>query len=241
MQFMATNRGNMQHQKIGFPSNTPNSKAVGYFTEETFEFTNSKGEKVERTYVMLKHWVPGSVDYSSTPCKDNSEGAKLRKEWSQAWEHYEKEKAKGAVAAPEVPTAVEYGIKGTPIESLTFLGHDHLARLKAMGFLTAEQLRDMTDTICDRVGFGARNWRKKANEHLIVAEDQARAAFMEQPRVPTADVMAAMAKMQEQMAGLMEQLTAANAKIADMEAKAAAPVPRAARQRKAATEARAEA
>lgn len=227
-------------RQIGFPCNTPNSKAIGYFTDETFETTNSKGEKVSRTYTMLKHWVPGmSGDFSSTPCKDNEDGKKLRKEWSQAWAHYEKMKA-ATPTAPDTPTAVEYGIAGTPIEELTFLGKDQLARLKAIGLTTAEQLRDMSDTACNNVGFGARDWRRKAGEHLFVKQDEAlrgvvnRAPIGGPQTAPNADMMAAMSKMQEQMAALLEQLSAANAKIAEMEAKADEPVAKPTRKRKAA-------
>ena len=205
------------HQKIGFPCNTKNSKAVGYFTDETFEFTNSKGEKVTRTYTMLKHWVPGvSGDFSSTPCKDNEDGYKLRKEWSQAWEHYQKEKAVDTPVAPQIPTAVEYGIKGTPIEELTFLGKDQLARLKALGFTTAEQLADMSDTACNNVGFGAKDWRRKAGEHLFVAHDRAKQGLIGHV-AQSNDILA---EMQRQMAEMRAQLEAANARVAELTAKA---------------------
>ena len=217
-------------QKIGFPCNTPNSKAIGYFCDETHELTNSRGEKVSRTYTMLKHWVPGvSGDFSSTPCKDNADGAKLRKEWSQAWDHYLKEKAQ-APAAPPIPTAVEYGIAGTPIEDLTFLSADHLTRLKMMGFTTAEQLRDMSDTACNNVGFGAKGWRRKAAEHLVVAEDQAKAALVGHAKAGAGND-AVLADMQRQMADMLAKLETANARVAEMEARAAAETPRVSRRK----------
>ena len=153
-------------QDIWLPSNTPHSKASGRFVDHVHEYTNREGEKCSRTVVLLETKVPGSQDVSAQLVKDNSEGRKLKAEYSLAWAQYEKKKAAAPVAAP-VPTAVEYGIKGTPIEDLDFIGKDRLAMLKGMGFLTVEQVRDMSDSICDRVGMGAKSFRKKAAQHLV--------------------------------------------------------------------------
>lgn len=161
-------------QDIWLPPNTPNSKVVGMFVDETHEYTNRVGEKCERTVTILRHKVPGSQDISASLVKDNPDGSKIKKEWAKAWELYETKKARAVTAPPPVPTATEFGIRGTPIEEADFIGKDRLASLKAQGFTTMEQLRDMSDAICQSVGFGAKSWRKKANEYLIVKADEAK-------------------------------------------------------------------
>ena len=142
--------------------------AVGRFDDHTQEWVDSKGERRSRVLPVLYHKAPASLDVSATACKDNPDGLKLKKEWPQAWEYYLKCKATAATAPPPIPTATEFGIKGTPIEDADFLGKDKLAYLKSLGFLTLEQLRDMSDSGCQNVGFGAKAWRKKAKEHLDV-------------------------------------------------------------------------
>jgi hypothetical protein len=205
-------------QEIWLPSNTPQSKAVGRFVDRDHEYTDRHGEKHIRTVTVLEHKFPGSQDVSTSLCKDNADGMKLRKEWSQAWALYEKQKA-AAVGAPPVPTATEYGIKGTPIEHADFLGKDHIARLKLMGFLTIEQIAGISDAQCQNIGFGANGWRKKAAEFLIVARDEQRTAAP----VPVAqgpsplvaelmskldDAVATMAKQAELIATLMAEKSA---------------------------------
>jgi hypothetical protein len=161
-------------QDIWLPPETKNSKVVGMFVDEVHEYTNREGVKCERTVTVLRHKVPGSQDVSASLCKDNPDGAKLKKEWPKAWELYEAKKAKAGTEPPPVPTATEYGIRGTPIEDADFIGKDKLTYLKHQGFLTLEQLRDMSDAQCQSVGFGAKSWRKKAAEMLIVKADEAK-------------------------------------------------------------------
>lgn len=160
-------------QEIWLPPNTANSKVVGMFIDETHEYTNREGVTCERTVTVLRHKVPGSNDVSASLCKDNPDGAKLKKEWAKAWELYETKKAKAATQPVPIPTATEFGIKGTPIEEADFIGKDNLAKLKLMGFLTLEQLRDVSDATCQGM-FGMKSWRKKAAEMLIVKADEAK-------------------------------------------------------------------
>lgn len=149
------------------PSNTPNSKAVGRFVDEIHHHTNREGVKCSRNVTLLYTKIPGSNDVSSQLVKDNPDGRKLKEDYSRAWELYEKSKA--AAPAPEpTPTATEFGIKGIPIEELDFIGKDRMATLKAMGFLLAEQVADMSDTDCNNVGHGAKSWRKKAKDYIAL-------------------------------------------------------------------------
>ena len=227
-------------QEIWLPSNTPQSKAVGRFVDRDHEYTDRHGEKHIRTVTVLEHKFPGSQDVSTSLCKDNADGHKLRKEWAQAWALYEKQKAASA-GAPPIPTATEYGVKGTPIESADFIGKDNLARLKLMGFLTVEQLASMSDAQCQNVGFGANTLRKKAAEFLVVVRDEAVSRVIGASR-PNDGVATG-----PSVADLMAQLAEANAKIAVlMEAvmkpeAVEAPKPRRGRSPKTETEVQAEA
>ena len=189
-------------QEIWLPSNTPQSKAVGRFVDRDHEYTDRHGEKHIRTVTVLEHKFPGSQDVSTSLCKDNADGMKLRKEWSQAWALYEKQKA-AAVGAPPVPTATEYGIAGTPIETADFLGKDFISRLKLMGFLTLEQLADMSDATCNNVGFGARDWRKKAKQYL---DGKSKAPAVDHGSA-VADLMRVVEEQKAMIAALMAERT----------------------------------
>lgn len=153
-------------QDIWLPPNTPNTKVVGMFAEEEHEYTDRDGRKLKRTVTVLRHKIPGSHDVSCSLCKDDDNGAKVKAEWSKAWDLYQKNKALRAQMPPPTPVAVELGLKGTPIEEADFLGKDRLAYYKDMGFLLIEQIRDMSDADCNNVGHGAKANRKKAAEYL---------------------------------------------------------------------------
>lgn len=141
----------------------PNSRIVGRFVDMEHEWTDAQGIKRKRMVTILEHKVPGSIDISSSIVKDfNRE--ELRRRFSKAWDIYEANKAKEA-ESPPVPTAVEVGLKGTPIEELDFIGKDRLAFMKSMGFLLAEQVADMSDSICQNIS-GGKSLRKKAAEYL---------------------------------------------------------------------------
>lgn len=158
----------MQQHDIWFPEDgIKNARIVGRFVDEQHTLTNGQGEKKTHTFTMLQHRVPGSQDVSASVVKNNSEGAKLKARFKSAWADYEKRKA--TEPAPVVPTSVEHGIKGTPIEEADFIGADRMAFFKSMGFLTVEQLAGMSDAVCANFSGGLR-LRKKAAEHLASAK-----------------------------------------------------------------------
>ena len=155
----------MQANQVWFPaSDTASSRIVGRFVDIEDTYTDRDGMKKTRVVTILEHKVPGSNDISTSAVKPFNKDELVRR-FPQAWELYEKTKAVETVAPP-APTAVQFGIKGTPIEELSFLGKNNVAYLKSMGFMVCEQLRDMSDTDCNNVGFGSKSWRKKAAEHL---------------------------------------------------------------------------
>lgn len=216
-------------QEIWLPSNIPNSKSVGRFGDFTKEFTDKDGQKKATTKLMLYTQVPGVAEQSAQTVLNDASGEKVKSDYSAAWELYLKNKA--APQAAPTPTATEYGVKGTPIEYADFLGKDHTAKLKMMGFLTIEQIAQMSDAQCQNIGFGAMTWRKKAGEFLVVRNDSiAHGVAPVAPPVPEGP----------SVADLMAQLAEANAKIAalaEMMAKPAveeAPKPRRGRPPKAA-------
>lgn len=158
---------------LWFPaSDTKESRIVGRFNE--IEDTYRDKDQMQHTRIMtvLEHKVPGSGDVSASVVKPFNK-AELIKRFPQAWAHFEKKKAATATEPEPIPTATEHGIKGTPIEVLDFLNKRDQAYLKTMGFLIAEQLRDLSDTDCNNIGFGSKSWRKKAAEHLASAATNA--------------------------------------------------------------------
>ena len=159
-------------QEVWFPPNTPNSKIVGRFEDHTQEWVDSAGERRSRVLPYLYRRAPASNDVDCVQCKPNTEFEKLKKEWSAAWADYEKRKA-SSPGAPPIPTATEFGIKGTPIEEADFIGKDKLAFFKMTGCLTIEQLAEMSDSICQNI-MGGKMIRKKAKEYLIVKADEAK-------------------------------------------------------------------
>ena len=152
-------------QDIWLPSNTPNSKTLGKFEEFTKHIVDRNGDRKSITKLMLYTKVPGVAEQASRPVLDDSEGRRIKEEYSAAYDLYLKAKEAEPKAEP-VPTATEFGLKGTPIEHSDFLGKDQLAKLKMMGFYTIEQIADMSDMACQNVGRGAMTWRKKAKEYL---------------------------------------------------------------------------
>ena len=150
-------------QSIWFPSaESANSRIVGRFVDLDDDWTDANGEKRTRRVTMLEHKVPGSTDVATSIVKPFNR-AELIARFPNAWSHYEA--IRGTVPVVETPTATLHGIKGTPIEDADFIGHDKMAFFKSMGFLVVEQLRDMSDSVCQNIS-GAKLLRKKAGEFL---------------------------------------------------------------------------
>lgn len=116
----------------------------------------------------VKIWVPimaakvlggTSVDVSTQEIKPHNQIA-VTSRFPGAWERYQElkgEKPQTEIVAP---------VAGTPIENANFLHRDRLEYLKHAGFSTVEQLAAMSDAQMQSLGRGAREWRKKAVQHL---------------------------------------------------------------------------
>jgi hypothetical protein len=116
----------------------------------------------------VKIWVPymaskvlkDSADVSGQEIKPHNQVA-ITSRFPGAWEHYlklkENQPNKDEVVA-EVP--------GNAIENANFIHRDKILYLKHAGFSTIEQLAAMDDHQMQSLGRGAREWRKKAVQHL---------------------------------------------------------------------------
>jgi len=152
-------------QELWLPPNTKDPKVSGRFEDHSYEHTDQHGTRKWHTALVLYTKVPGSSDTSSKVVRNNPEGEKTKTEYAAAWADYQKRKELAANAPAQEPLAVQHGLKGTPIEEADFIGKDRLAFFQAMGFLTIEQVRDMSDTICQNMRSGV-SLRKKAAQFL---------------------------------------------------------------------------
>ena len=129
--------------------------------------SGKKGKNVWKTVPLLESKIVGSHDVSTQRVKEDNlkDGIKGNKEelmnrFPGAWDHYVAQK--DVVDEPSAPLANS----GTPIEELDFIPRQNIAWLRELGFSSAEQIRDMSDTVVQGLGRGALNWRKKAKEFL---------------------------------------------------------------------------
>lgn len=121
------------------------------------------GKNVWKLVPLLESKIVGSHDVSTQRVKDGKDGnkAELTNRFPGAWEHYMGQK-ESAAAEPDPQVSVS----GTPIETLDFIPRQNVAWLRELGFSSAEQIRDMSDTVVQGLGRNALTWRKKAKEFL---------------------------------------------------------------------------
>src|SRR5262245_14141812 len=114
--------------------------------------------------VMETKVLKDSSDISHQELKPHIKGefAKITGRFPGAWEAYVASKGTEEIKEQVLPP-----INGTPIEkAASFLPKERVGHLKLIGFSTIEQLAAMSDTQMQSLGPGARNWRKKAQQHL---------------------------------------------------------------------------
>lgn len=120
--------------------------------------SEEKGKNVWKPVPMLESKIVGSHDISSQRVKDFNRDELINR-FPGAWDHY----MAGKEAVPEQPAV---SASGTPIEDLDFIPRQNMAWLRELGFTSAEQIRDMSDTVVQGLGRNALTWRKKAKEYL---------------------------------------------------------------------------
>lgn len=143
-----------------FEDGKKSTLVVGRFVDgETVDTKASELAKENRykSVPMLESKIVGSHDVSTQRVKDFNKDELIAR-FPGAWEHYLTQKE----TAPEPVVSSS----GTPIESLDFIPRQNVAWLRELGFTSAEQIRDMSDTVVQGLGRGALQWRKKATEYL---------------------------------------------------------------------------
>ena len=117
------------------------------------------GRSVKIMVPVMASKVAGSYDVSTQEIKDHNR-ASICGRFPGAWEAYEKERG----AAPAEPAEVVS--TGTSLDKLTFIPREKMAWLKIQGFSNAEQIANLSDADIQKLGPGARGWRKKAGQFL---------------------------------------------------------------------------
>lgn len=142
------------------------TQVVGRFIdgEVVDPIASAKVDKnVWKTVPMLESKIVGSHEVSTQRVKNGSSGnlEELSARFPGAWDHYQAFKNAPAAEGEPVVSA-----SGTPIEELDFIPRQNMAWLRELGFSSAEQIRDMSDTVVQGLGRNALTWRKKAKEFL---------------------------------------------------------------------------
>ena len=100
--------------------------------------------------------VAGEHDISHQEIKEHNR-SEICARFPGAWEDFQRRKDQAAPMPAELPE-----IKGTPIDRADFIVRDKLAWLKLQGFSTVEQIAAIDDAQMQKLGPGARTWKKKA-------------------------------------------------------------------------------
>lgn len=122
----------------------------------------SREEKREVTILVpiLISKVTAEQEVSTEELKPHNRD-KIIAQYPGAWEDYLARKA--AEAPATTPGSNELPPKrGMPIEKAEFLKRETMLSLKTQGFTTVEQLAEIDDGQMNKLGPGARNWKKKA-------------------------------------------------------------------------------
>jgi hypothetical protein len=143
-----------------FENGKKSTLVVGRFVDgETVDVKASEVLKhnVYKSVPMLESKIVGSHDVSTQRVKEMNQD-ELTSRFPGAWEHYLEQK--GSKPEPVISSS------GVPIEELDFIPRQNCAWLRELGFTSAEQIRDMSDSVVQGLGRGAQTWRKKATEYL---------------------------------------------------------------------------
>jgi len=144
-----------------FPSKE-SQRVVGRVIEiEKVHGARSREEKRVVTIIVpaMASKVAGEADFSTQELKKHNEHEfkALCDRFPGAWEAYEKSKAQSPKASDELPP-----LNGMSIDKVEFISREKVAWLKMQGFTTVEQLAAIDDSQIQRLGPGARTWKKKA-------------------------------------------------------------------------------
>ena len=156
----------MRHDQwfAAFENGKKSTLVVGRFVdgEVVDPIASSESDKnVWKPVPILESKIVGSHDVSTQRVKEGRTGNKeeLSNRFPGAWDYYMAQKGEPTETSVVSST-------GTPIEELDFIPRQNLAWLRELGFSSAEQIRDMSDTVVQGLGTSAKTWRKKSAEFL---------------------------------------------------------------------------
>jgi hypothetical protein len=138
-------------------------QVVGRVTEVEKEHAAKSREAGRSVKIMVPvlaaKVLKDSADVSVQEIKPHNQ-VTITSRFPGCWEHYLKMKGGQPQEVVVAPVA------GTPIDEANFIHRDKIVFLKHAGFSTIEQLAAMDDHQMQSLGRGAREWRKKAVQHL---------------------------------------------------------------------------
>lgn len=152
--------------EVWFPS-VEDSRIVGRVTEaRTCDQVASEkaGKTVWKMVPVLESKIPGSIDVSAQAIKPHNRD-QLCGRFPGSWEYFEKSKSEAGSAPASPFVSGGPSVTGTPLHEADFIPREKLAWLSTLGFLTVEQIAEMSDTTVQNLR-GASKWRKQAQEFL---------------------------------------------------------------------------
>lgn len=158
----------MDQRDMWFPIDG-SGKVVGRFVDTSIDVTNKDGEQTTFVRPALESKVAGNSSEVAFQLVKPFNEKELIARCPEGWKHYKALKEAEKAAPPPqsgVPLVSDMPVKGIPIEELGLFSHDKVVWFKTQGIYTVEQIADLSDTVCQNLGFGAKAWRKKANDYM---------------------------------------------------------------------------
>jgi hypothetical protein len=97
-------------------------------------------------------------------------------------------------------------VEGTPLKAWTSLNRAQVAEFRALGIHTVDQLAQVDDYFCQRIGMGGHTWRQRARDFLAAAEDTAHVDKMSSDRIRLAEQVEAQNRQIAELGGIIENL-----------------------------------
>ena len=124
--------------------------------------SQAKDEHVYKKMIVCRTKIAGDVDENVLPVRDFNRDALIRR-FPKAWEAFN-----GNEVKPE----------GTPLSEIGIDG-DQATKFHINAVYGVEQLATLSDAICERIGFGTRKLREKAQQYLAARKAEADQAVLE--------------------------------------------------------------
>jgi hypothetical protein len=166
---------------LQYPTQEPTKLVIKFSVEGTKdeEASVEAGRPIfkDEEYITIR--VPGQTDFICRPVRPSD-----KQEYAQQYAAFKLNQ--------------EQGVVGTRLDALPFLTKAQVMELQAAGFQTAEQVRDMSDTIGQRFA-GSHTLRKKIGDFLSAAAGNAPLEKMRAELDKRDNEIATMKRMIEEM------------------------------------------